>query len=198
VTSLRERKRSLQVDAFVVAALELFESKGFAETTIDEIAERAVLSRSTFFRYFGTKEDVLFAGLPQWLTVLEDTLAAELPQRTPWEAVTTSLRLTARGFFEQNRALATRLVALWMAEPALRARYVEHAESWEQTIAAALTDAHAHDPATTTYATALAIAAIGAFRSAAQQFNSTGEDFLERFDATLELMGQGLATSRPT
>jgi MftR C-terminal domain len=100
------------------------------------------------------------------------------------------------GFFEQNPPLATRLVELWMAEPALRARYIEHAEAWEQTITAALTDAHGHDPATTTYATAIAIAAIGAFRSAAQQFSSTGDDFLQRFDATLELMGHGLATSR--
>jgi hypothetical protein len=66
---------------------------------------------------------------------------------------------------------------------------------WEQAIVEAVTTAEGTDPATDTYAAALAVAAIGSFRIAIERFGSHEEVF-ERFEATLELMGQGL-TARP-
>ena len=56
----RDRKRNATRAAIVEAALELFEDKGFAATTVDEIAERADVAQRTFFRHFPTKEAVLF------------------------------------------------------------------------------------------------------------------------------------------
>jgi AcrR family transcriptional regulator len=177
-------------------ALDLFESKGFAETTVDEIADHAVLSPSTFFRYFGTKEDVLFPGIAELLEVLRATLPAALAEHPPWEAVTHSVRITTGGFVEQNPALVARAVKLWMTEPSLRARYGEHAVSWERAIVEAVTTAEGTDPATDAYAAALAVAAVGAFRIAIEQFISVGGDLTDHFDAVLELMGHGLRTQR--
>lgn len=102
MASLRERKRDRSRDDFVRAALDLFETNGFAETTIQEIADRAVLSTSTFFRYFGTKEEVLFARVPELREVLRTVLADELTEHPPWEAVKRSVRLTTRGFVEHD------------------------------------------------------------------------------------------------
>jgi AcrR family transcriptional regulator len=195
MSTLRQRKRDLSRDAFVHAALELFESKGYGKTTIEDIAQQAVLSPSTFRRYFGTKEEVLFAGLGDFLEILQDVLAEELQRGHPWEAVTSAVRTTTGSFLRGDPDYAPRLLKQWMTVPDLRARYVREADVWEQAIVEAVTTAEGTDPATDTYAAALAVAAIGSFRIAIERFGSHEEVF-ERFEATLELMGQGL-TTRP-
>jgi AcrR family transcriptional regulator len=58
-TSLQFRKRQLVRDAIYDAAIDLFVEKGFDETTVDELAEAAGISRRSFFRYFESKDDLL-------------------------------------------------------------------------------------------------------------------------------------------
>jgi transcriptional regulator GlxA family with amidase domain len=59
---LRDRKRARTGLAIEEAALELFERQGFDATSVDQIAERAEVSRTTFFRYFPTKADVVLSN----------------------------------------------------------------------------------------------------------------------------------------
>jgi AcrR family transcriptional regulator len=58
---LRTRKKERTRAAINDAALELFIEKGYEATTVDEIAERAEVSKATFFRYFATKAEVIFS-----------------------------------------------------------------------------------------------------------------------------------------
>ena len=58
---LRERKKLQTKQALERAAFDLFAEQGYAETTVEDIAAAAQVSRASFFRYFGTKEDVLAA-----------------------------------------------------------------------------------------------------------------------------------------
>src|SRR6476659_6944638 len=69
----------------VAAALELFERQGFEATSVEQIAQAAGISRSTFFRQFGGKDDVVFADHELLLDGLRAYLAE--PHDNPWAAV---------------------------------------------------------------------------------------------------------------
>jgi len=58
--SLTERKRRRAKEAIRQAALELFNERGFDAVSVTDIAERAEVGRTSFFRYFGDKQEVLF------------------------------------------------------------------------------------------------------------------------------------------
>jgi len=68
--SLRERKQRRTRDAITEAALTLFAERGFDAVTVTDIAERAEVGRSTFFRYFADKREVLFADNGELLALL--------------------------------------------------------------------------------------------------------------------------------
>lgn len=59
--SLTDRKRRRAKEAIRRAALELFSERGFDAVSVTDIAERAEVGRTTFFRYFGDKQEVLFS-----------------------------------------------------------------------------------------------------------------------------------------
>src|SRR5262245_871773 len=56
----RERRRQRTEDSLREAALRLFSERGYDETSVDEVADAAGVGRRTFFRYFTSKEDLLF------------------------------------------------------------------------------------------------------------------------------------------
>jgi AcrR family transcriptional regulator len=61
---LRQRQRALVRETIVTAAYELFERRPYQDVTVVDIAEAAVVSRATFFRYFADKQEVVFARQP--------------------------------------------------------------------------------------------------------------------------------------
>lgn len=73
----RERKRLQTRRQLVAAAVELFEEKGFDAVTVTEIAERADVDPSTFFRHFGSKEAVLFTDMEEFIANAEQRLATQ-------------------------------------------------------------------------------------------------------------------------
>src|SRR5437868_12473955 len=82
VQSLRQRHFDRTRAALVAAALDLFGERGFTATTVEEIAARADVATRTFFRYFPTKEAVLFHNMEEKLTKLRAQLA-ERPAGEP-------------------------------------------------------------------------------------------------------------------
>jgi AcrR family transcriptional regulator len=80
--SLRERKKTATRERIYIEALELFRQKGFAATTIEEIAEAAEISRGTFFNYFVSKEGLLhYLGERQSVAIAEEVRRALLDPR---------------------------------------------------------------------------------------------------------------------
>lgn len=76
VASLRQRHADRTRSALVDAALELFAERGFAATTVDQIAARADVAPRTFFRYFATKEAVVYHDAGEVVGRTRDILLA--------------------------------------------------------------------------------------------------------------------------
>jgi AcrR family transcriptional regulator len=79
VSGLRERKKQKTKASIQREALRLFKKHGYDETTIEDIAEAAEISPSTFFNYFPTKEDVVIYDEydPMMFSILTDAPAGE-------------------------------------------------------------------------------------------------------------------------
>lgn len=86
---LRDRKRRLVQQRIIEAADELFAAKGFDNVSVTDIAARADVGRTTFFRYFGDKAEVVFAHEEEMLERLSHFAASESAgaARTAAEAV---------------------------------------------------------------------------------------------------------------
>ena len=74
--TLQERKQEVVRTAIWDAATDLFDEKGYDETTIDDIAQRAGISRRSFFRYFASKNDLMAYGAVSFSMYLTDAIEA--------------------------------------------------------------------------------------------------------------------------
>ena len=74
--TLQVRKQQLVREAIWDAATDLFAEKGFDETTVDDIAHAAGVSRRSFFRYFSSKSDLIAHGVFSYGKTLSDAIAA--------------------------------------------------------------------------------------------------------------------------
>jgi AcrR family transcriptional regulator len=91
----RERKTDRTRAAIREAAVQLFEEKGFAETTIDEIADRADIAPRTFFRYYPTKEALLFDDSSDQIDEIIQLLRDRPADESPYESLVAVLRAMA-------------------------------------------------------------------------------------------------------
>lgn len=107
--------------AVVAAALELFAEQGFDQTSVEQIAQAAGVSRSTFFRQFGGKDDVVFTDHEVLLDRLREFLAQ--PHADPWAAVCEA-SVVVYTHFAADPELARRRYAVVRGVPALREREI--------------------------------------------------------------------------
>lgn len=109
-------------ERLVVAAVDLFTEQGYDDTTVAQIAERAGVTKSTFFRYFPDKRDVLVAGQQTLSELLAQGIADAPATATPLEAVAAGLEQVSSAMGQMNRDLAPRMKAAVAASAELRER----------------------------------------------------------------------------
>jgi AcrR family transcriptional regulator len=109
-------------DRLAQAAFDLFDERGYEQTTVDDITERAGLGRTTFFRYYRSKEDVIFPDHDRVLNQLRDRLASS-SSKTALVAVSDAVRLVMLHYLEEGD-VARRRYALTSRVPALRDREI--------------------------------------------------------------------------
>jgi AcrR family transcriptional regulator len=106
----------------VVAAVELFTEQGYDATTVAQIAERAGVTKSTFFRHFSDKRELLVAGQETLSRLLADGIAEAPAGASPLEAVAAGLERASTAMGPANRDLGPRLKAAVAASTELQER----------------------------------------------------------------------------
>ena len=109
-------------ERLVVAAVELFTEQGYDGTTVTQIAERAGVTKSTLFRYFPDKREILAAGQETLSQLLSEGITEAPAGATPLEAVATGLERVSGAMGQLNRDLGPRMKAAVAASAELRER----------------------------------------------------------------------------
>jgi AcrR family transcriptional regulator len=131
--SLRERKKAKTRKVLADTATELFAEQGFDHTTVEAIAEACEVSPRTFFRYFSSKEDVLFAAGDERLRQLLDAIAS----RPSGEAPLRSMREAALSLvpeYTSDRAQLITRKRITAETQSLRSRGLERQLGWEDAV----------------------------------------------------------------
>jgi len=132
---VRERTRRAVRDELTQLAKELFVEKGYDETTIDDLAAAAGMSKRTFFRYFASKEELIVGKYE----ILGEQLAEDLAARPADEPLWASLRQVFGRFVEhmETEALGSTAVAMENIvrdHPALNASYLERVSRMQELV----------------------------------------------------------------
>lgn len=139
--SLRDSKKVRTRAALRAAALRLFRARGFDRTTVDEIAVEAGVSRTTFFRYYPTKEAVVFDRSREIGEVFRRWIAERPSDENPLEAFEGALLALAREARDTDLTRESlEMEELLERNPALRKRQAEHREEQIALVAEALAD----------------------------------------------------------
>ncbi|WP_428116549.1 TetR/AcrR family transcriptional regulator [Bradyrhizobium sp.] len=132
---LRQRKRQQTRERLTRAAMALFLERGFEATTLDDIAAAADVSRRSFFHYFASKEDVVFAWHEESTAALIAAVAARPASESMLTAAENAIAAMARQL-EPGEAIA--MARLKRDNPALQARDQVKYEKLERALAEAL------------------------------------------------------------
>jgi AcrR family transcriptional regulator len=173
-SGMRDRKKRQTREAIEAAAWRLFARKGFDHTTVEDISAAADIAPRTFFRYFETKDAVLFGSWREDLAQFSDLLEKRPPDESPLTALSSALlaildRLEADAPANAQRsriANASRQVSDYKREVILPA--------WEDAMASALARRLDVDPTTDLRPTLYAGVAFAALNAASSVWTASG------------------------
>jgi AcrR family transcriptional regulator len=189
---LRSRKKIKTSLAIEDAALALFDEQGYDATTVEQIAERAEVSTTTFFRYFPSKADVVLSNYSEHLPALRQAIVDRPPAESALVAVRRALQT---GWVEaidaQRTARKARMVA---TSPLLRGLGYERGLGWLVAIKDALAQRRGLD-APDEHCSVAAMAILGVLGAAVDGWieggcrGDLGEAIERTFDVMTELCG---------
>jgi AcrR family transcriptional regulator len=170
------------------AAMELYRERGFDQTTVAQIAERAGLTERTFFRHFADKREILFAGGAELQELVVGAVASAPDSATPLQATSAGIEAAGAMLEERRgRRFARQRQQIIAASPELRERELRKLAALAAGVAQALRERGLGDPG----ASILGEIAIALFRISFERWValSSGPDLSE-------LMREALAELR--
>ena len=171
--SLRDRKKEKTRQALIDASVKLFLKNGYDNTTVDDIAEHVEVSRRTFFRYFQSKESVVFTNHERRIALFRQLLEKHFCPEKPLDGVKAALLELARDYVVDSEDLRIEWKIV-TASPILVAKDVELDFEFESAIADALMDKRCIPPYEELDARIVAGALFGVIRAAMQAWYSGG------------------------
>ncbi|MGJ6961094.1 TetR family transcriptional regulator [Streptosporangium sp. G11] len=187
---LRERKKAKTRWTIQEHALRLFAEQGYEATTVEQIAEAAEVSPSTFFRYFPSKEDVVVRS--EYDSLIVSALRGIAPDAPPVDAFRQAVRAAFEGFDPGDLARASARARLVLSVPALRARQLQAAAGTHTAMCAELASRTGRDPRDLAVET-FAAAVIGAMLPAVGRWAANpSENLPDLLDAALTQLAAGL------
>jgi len=196
---LRERKKARTRAAIREHAFRLFREQGYDATTVEQIAEAAEVSPSTFFRYFPTKEDVVLQDDMDllWLEAIQE----QPPEMSPIAAMRAGVHAAFARMGKAEWAQMHEMTELAMTVPAVRARMLAELARTTQVLAEAVAERTGRDPgdfAVRTLAGAVVGVAMAAYFDEAGGGLISFDDqsnlatFADKFERGLALLEAGL------
>ena len=186
---LRERKKAKTRAAIREHAFRLFREQGYDATTVEQIAEAAEISHTTFFRYFPTKEDVVLQDDMELLWI--DALRAQPPDLAPVEALRASLHDAFANLSADDLAQIRETTDFALSVPAVRARMWDEFARTIQVMGTAIAERTGRNPDDFEVRT-LVGAALGVAMSSWFSAQGDTERFMTEYARALELLLTGL------
>ncbi|WP_439955937.1 acyl-CoA-like ligand-binding transcription factor [Nocardia kruczakiae] len=187
---LRERKKQRTRRTIRAEAMKLFQRQGYSATTIEQIAEAADISPSTFFRYFPTKEQVVLADDVD--PIMIDAIESQPLELSPLAAFRQAMRDTFHNLDPQDWQFEQDRMKLIYNEPELRSVIMQETERNVDLIAGLLARRIGREPDDFEVRT-FSGAMIGAMMTA---FGRDGLD-LEKVDRIAEFIAAGMPLGPP-
>lgn len=140
--SLRERRKQKARFDIARAALSLVKEKGYEATTVSEIAEAAAYSERSFYRYFTSKEDVIFFEVGHMLDEVRAAISEMAAGASLWDVVRGGVLASIERFQEPGGGFASDVLRTWMIDPALAGPFFRFCNRWHEVLAAGWSNAH--------------------------------------------------------
>jgi mycofactocin system transcriptional regulator len=188
----RGRPRGTSARELELIALRLFAERGFEQTTIDQIADAAGVSRRTFFRYYVAKSDVLWHEFDREVETIRHLLA-EAPDDLPVMAAVRRAVLAANHYRAQDVPELRMRMTLIGTVPELTASAAVHYDAWERAVSDFVARRTGH-PADSLYPLAVGRAVLAACRAAFDRWAARADaDLTVYLDAALHALAAGFA-----
>ncbi|MFF7131175.1 TetR family transcriptional regulator [Streptomyces sp. NPDC008196] len=204
--TLRERKKHRTREALLRVAIELFTTRGYERTTVDDIADSVGVSQRTFFRYFAGKEDAALALDEMTVAHFVEGVRARPPHEVPLEALRQAVLQGWDTLHEVVESVVPveRFLAMYRvieSTPVLLAAHLRRSAEVEEVLARVLAEREGLDAATDPRPRLLVAVFSGVMRVTERQWLSEGEFSLEAMReltaSHLELLGPELTGKWP-
>jgi len=194
----RQRKKARTRRELVEAAVRLIGERGFEGTTIEDITDAADVSPRTFFRYFASKEEVLFSEHPQNVDDLRKQLAS-CPDGEPLLVSVQKAMLTLADRFQANRDFHLMRIRLTRESQAVAACGLRIQQDWVRIISRSLAQRLGVDVRRDLRPTLIAGTANAAIRSALTRWEASGgrEDLRELTSRAFRLLQSDFGIEEP-
>ncbi|MEV0639892.1 helix-turn-helix domain-containing protein [Streptomyces sp. NPDC050619] len=183
---LREQTRSVVRSLLARTALDLFAAKGYDDTTLEEVAAAAGVSKRTLFNYFRNKEDLALNGLSEQ----GELIAARLAERPVGEDAWTALRAAFQVLEEIDVTAERRLemTTLLFGNESLRAGHAEKQARWQDLFAPLIEPRLPDSDHRTLQARAIAATAIICLQAATEEWMrlSGQADIFDLYDTAVQ------------